>query len=61
MKFWKVDINVIDVDWTKVSWKEFQETYNHSLKGNVTESPEEIAKALGVKVPLPDKAKSGNA
>ena len=61
MKFGTIDINTKDVDWSTVTWKQFLETYNNSLKGNVKESPEEIAKALGVKVPLPDKAKSGNA
>jgi len=61
MKFGKVDINTKDVDWSKVSWNGFREIYNNSLKGNVTESPEFVAEKLGVKVPIPDKKKSGDA
>jgi hypothetical protein len=56
MQFGKVDINPIVGEFT---WKEFQEFYDKSLKGNVTESSEEIGKALGVKVPKV-KEKDGN-
>jgi hypothetical protein len=60
MKFGNVDINTTDpsVKWEKWTWKEFLNFFDHSLKGNVTQTPEEIGKALGVKVP---KQKSGNA
>ncbi|MBE3086891.1 MAG: hypothetical protein IMZ64_11820 [Bacteroidetes bacterium] len=57
MQFGKVDINPKVGDFT---WKEFLDFYEHSLKGNVTETPEEIAQALGVKVPKV-KLKGGNA
>lgn len=60
MKFGNADINVKDIDWSKVTWKEFLVAYEHGLKGNVTETPEEIGKALGVKVPKA-KPKGGNA
>ena len=59
MKFGSVDINT-EVNWSEWSWKDFQDFYDSSLKGNVTESPEDIAKALGVKVPK-TKQKSGDA
>jgi hypothetical protein len=59
MKFGKVDINE-NSEWDKWSWKDFLSFYEHSLKGNVTESPEEIGKALGVKIPRA-KEKSGDA
>jgi hypothetical protein len=51
-----VDINPIVKEMT---WKEFLDFYEHSLKGNCTETPEEIGKALGVKVPKA-KEKDGN-
>jgi hypothetical protein len=59
MKFGKVDINTTSpsVKWKDWTWKEFQNFYDHSLKGNVTETIEEIGKALGVKVP---KSKKGS-
>jgi hypothetical protein len=58
MKFGEVDINTTDpsVNWKDWTWKEFLNFYEHSVKGHATETPEEIAKALGVKVP---KAKKG--
>jgi len=43
------------VQWSKWSWTQFLDFYDHSLKGKVTETPEEIAHVLGVK--LPDKPK----
>jgi len=54
MKFGNVDIND-SLDWSKWTWVQFVDFYDHSLKGKVTETPEEIAKVLGVK--LPDKPK----
>lgn len=53
MKFGEVDINTTDpsVKWKEWTWKEFLNFYEHSLKAHVTETPEDIAKALGVKVP----------
>lgn len=50
MKFGGVDINP-DCNWKEWTWKEFLNFFEHSLKGNVTETPEEIGRALGVKVP----------
>jgi hypothetical protein len=60
MKFGNVDINTTSpsVKWKEWTWKEFLNFYEHSLKGNVTETAEEIGKALGVKVP---KTKGSNA
>lgn len=49
MKFGKYDIND-KLDWSKWSWDQFQGFYKNNLKG-VKESPEKIAKALGVKLP----------
>ena len=60
MKFGSVDINPVDPKWEEWTWKEFLSFYENSLKGSVTETPEEIGKALGVKVPK-EKPKSGNA
>jgi hypothetical protein len=60
MQFGKVDINETAPKWETWSWKDFLSFYDSSLKGNVTETPEEIGKALGVKVPK-EKLKSGNA
>ncbi len=51
MKFGNVDINET-IDWSQWSWKDFLSFYDNSLKGQVVESPEEIAKVLGVKVPV---------
>lgn len=56
MKFGNVDIN--PNGWDKWTWKQFLSFYETSLKGKVTESPEEIGKELGLKVP---KKKGGNA
>ena len=50
MKFGNVDINET-IDWSAWSWKDFLQFYD-TLKDHVTESPEEIAKVLGVKVPV---------
>lgn len=50
MKFGDTDINE-NIDWSKWTWKEFLSFYENSLK-NVKETPEEIAKILGVKVPV---------
>lgn len=52
MKFGIVDINTTDVDFSKWTYKEFVVFYDAGLKGNVTETPEEVAKALGIKVPV---------
>lgn len=60
MKFGKVDINEKAPKWETWTWKDFLSFYESSLKGNVTETPEEIAHALGVKVPKV-KLKGGNA
>lgn len=63
MKFGNVDINVNDPmnDWSKWSWNDFLSLYNSSLKGHVTETPEEIAKSLGVKLPDKPKVKAAEA
>jgi len=53
MKFGSVDIN--PDGWDKWSWKDFLDFYDQSLKGKVTETPEEIAHVLGVKVPVKHK------
>lgn len=62
MKFGNTDINTTDhsVNWKEWTWKDFMKFFDNSLKGNVNETPEEIAKALGVKVPK-EKLKGGNA
>jgi len=52
MKFGNVDINTKDVDFSTWLYKDFLVFYENGLKGNVTESPEEIAKVLGVKIPV---------
>jgi hypothetical protein len=49
--FGKVNIKD-DNQWETWSWKDFLSFYDNSLKGQVTESPEEIAKVLGVKIPV---------
>jgi hypothetical protein len=59
MKFGDVDINP-DCNWGEWDWKEFLSFYDSSLKGHVIETPEDIAKALGVKVPKA-KTKGENA
>lgn len=48
-------------DWSKWTWVQFMDLYNSSLKGHVTETPEEIAKSLGVKLPDKPKAKAAEA
>jgi hypothetical protein len=50
MKFGDTDVNET-LDWSAWSWKDFLDFYATSLK-NVKESPEEVAKVLGVKVPV---------
>ena len=40
-----------ELDWSAWSWKDFLNFYDTSLK-NVKETPEEVAKVLGVKVPV---------
>jgi uncharacterized iron-regulated protein len=59
MRFGNVDINE-RLEWDKWSWKDFLQFYEHSLKGNIINSAEEIGKALGVKVPKA-KEKGGDA
>mgnify|MGYP001210623168 CR=1 FL=1 len=61
MKFGKVDINTNDMDWSEVTWKEFLVAYDLSLAGIVTETPEEIGRAIGVKVPKEKVPKGGDA
>lgn len=58
-QFGKVSINP-DCNWGEWSWKDFLSFYDNSLKGNVTETPEEIAKVLGVKIPV-QKPKAAEA
>jgi hypothetical protein len=60
MIFGKVDINET-VQWSKWSWVQFMDFYEHSLKGKVIETPEEIAKVLGVKLPDKSKVKTKNS
>jgi hypothetical protein len=55
MQFGKVSINPIVGEF---NWKEFQDLYEHSLKGNVTETAEEIADKLGIKIPKASKKDS---
>ena len=50
MKFGDTDVNE-KLDWSKWTWEEFLSFYKTSLK-NVKETPEEIGKILGVKVPV---------
>lgn len=50
-QFGKVSVSN-NLDWGKWSWKDFLSFYESSLKGQVTETPEEIAKVLGVKIPV---------
>ena len=54
MKFGKADINP-NAGWDKWTWKQFLSFYESSLKGHVTETPEEVGKALGVRVPKAKK------
>lgn len=43
-----IDVNT-DIKWDQWSWPDFLDFYNGSLKGKVTETPEEVAVILGVK------------
>ena len=52
MKFGSVDINTTDVDFSTWKWNDFQKFYDNGLKGQITETPEEVAAVLGVKVPM---------
>jgi hypothetical protein len=52
MKFGSVDINTTDVDFTTWTWNDFLKFYESGLKGQIEESPEEVAKVLGVKIPV---------
>ena len=58
MKLGSVDINE-KLDWSKWPWPDFLLFYENSLKGHVKESPEQVAKLLGVIPPL-IKLKVGN-
>lgn len=58
MQFGTVDIN--PDGWEKWTFKQFEEFYDQSLKGKVTETPEEIARVLGVKVPVKKKAEKAD-
>ena len=58
MKIGSVDINE-KLDWSKWTWPDFLLFYENSLKGHVKESPEQVAKLLGVIPPL-IKLKVGN-
>jgi len=51
MQFGNVSFNP-DVNWSEWTWDQFMDLYNSSLKGEVTDTPEEVAKVLGVKVPV---------
>ena len=53
-----VDIND-ELNWSAWSWPDFLLFYEGSLKGHVKESPEQVAKLLGVIPPL-IKLKVGN-
>lgn len=59
-QFGKVSVNS-DLDWSNWTWTEFLDFYDHSLKGKATETPEEIAGVLGVKLPDKPKKKAENA
>jgi hypothetical protein len=59
MKFGKVDINPTDPQWHKWPWDKFLVFYDARCKGNMKETPEEVAEKLGVKVPVPKKEKAG--
>jgi len=48
--FGKVSINP-NCGWDKWTWKQFMDFYNSSCK-EVKETPEEVAKVLGVKIPV---------
>jgi hypothetical protein len=61
MIFGAVDINPIDPQWDKWSWVDFMDFYEHTCKGKMNETPEEVALKLGVKVPVPKKEKSAKA
>jgi len=52
MIFGTVDINTVDIDFSTWKWSDFLKFYENGLKGQVTETPEEVAKVLGVKVPV---------
>lgn len=52
MKFGTVDINTTDVDFSIWKWNDFLKFYEAGLKGQITETPEEVAAVLGVKVPI---------
>jgi len=58
VKFGNVDVDET-LDWAKWEWEEFLSFYQNSLK-EIKETPEEIAKVLGVKVPekKPKKAEA---
>lgn len=58
MKFGDTDVNET-LNWSEWSWKDFLSFYETSLK-NVKETPEEVAKVLGVKIPVqkPKKAEA---
>jgi len=58
-QFGKVSIND-KLDWSKWTWTEFMNFYD-SIKSGVTETPEEIAGSLGVKLPDKPKKKAENA
>jgi hypothetical protein len=57
MKFGNIDINPDAPRWDKWTWKDFLSFYESTLKGKVTETPEGVAEALGVKVPKSKKVK----
>jgi len=49
-QFGKVSINP-DCKWSEWKWKDFMSFYENSCK-DITETPEEVAKVLGVKIPV---------
>lgn len=57
-QFGKVSVN--PAGWDKWTWKEFLSFYETSLAGQITETPEEVAKVLGVKVPVQKPKPAGD-
>jgi hypothetical protein len=51
MIFGKVDIDTT-LNWADWTWEEFLGFYESSLKGQVDDTPETVAKVLGIKVPV---------
>lgn len=60
MKFGNIDINDKDPQWNTWKWSAFVSFYETNIKPHASDSIEDIAKALGVKIPDPPKAKKGD-